>query len=573
MPDRSTADGGTADGDTTDGDTAERDRLDIDVLFVGAGPASLAGATHLAQLLARHNRTASRPLEPTVAVLEKGKEVGAHALSGAVLDPRALRELFPADWQSAPLQAPVQRERLLFLTPKRAVRLPTPPPLRNHGCYVASLGSLVRWMAARVEAAGIDVFCEFPATELLFEGDAVIGVRTGDRGIDRQGAKKRNFEPGIDIRSRVVVLGEGPRGSLTKTLEQRLDLGAGRNPQVYAIGVKELWEVPAGRVAAGEVIHTMGWPLDRHTFGGGFLYGAANDQLVVGLVLGLDYRDPYLDPHRELQRFKTHPAIRRLIEGGTRALYGAKAIPEGGWWSMPRSFGDGFLVIGDSAGFLNSQRLKGIHLAMKSGMLAAETIFEALLADDFSHQSLASHPARVESSWAGLELRRVRNFHQAFDRGLGAGMLQAALGMVTGGRGWGIFDRLPTHPGHTRMGTIADHAAPPAMVADGHITFDRATNVYHSATSHDEDQPGHLLVRDPAVCVDECARLYANPCQRFCPAEVYEMVDDPKAPSGRRLQINASNCVHCKTCDIMDPYQIIDWVPPEGGGGPSYGRM
>ncbi len=562
-------------------DDVRRETLEIDVLFVGAGPASLAGAYHLAQLLRAHNEQTSAGngrLEPSIAVLEKGKEIGSHALSGAVLDPRALRELFPRTWREAPFEGEVRHEELWWLTRRQALALPIPPPLENEGKYVIALGKLLRWMAPQVEASGVDIFCEFPAARVLLEGERVAGVVTSDRGIGHDGRRKANFEPGVEIRSRVTVLGEGPRGTLVKQLEEALGLSAQSNPQVYALGLKEVWELPPGRGRPGDVVHTMGWPLDRHTFGGGFLYGMADDLLIVGLVAGLDYEDPWLDPHAEFQRFKTHPKIARLLEGGRMAFYGAKAIPEGGWWAMPRAWGDGFLVVGDSAGLLNGQRLKGIHLAMKSGMLAAETIFEALTAGEVTAERLARYRAKLEESWIREELWPVRNFHQAFEHGAFAGLLQGALGMLTNGRGWGIRNRLRNAPGHARLRRLdvpggSRRRPRPQPAVDGKLTFDKLADVYNSATAHEEDQPAHLLVADTDVCVHQCAVEYANPCQRFCPAAVYEMVDDPAAPAGRRLQINFSNCVHCKTCDIMDPYEIITWVPPEGGGGPNYSRM
>ncbi len=565
--------------------TEARETLDIDVLFVGAGPASLAGAYHLGGLLARHNAApGASKLEISIAVLEKGHEIGSHALSGAVVDPRALRELFPKTWRQAPLEGEVEHERLLFLTSRRALPLPIPPPLDNEGNFVVSLGKLLKWMAPQVEGRGVDLLCETPAARLLVEDGRVVGVRTGDKGIDRHGQRKANFEPGIDIRSRVVVLGEGPRGTLAKQLTREVNEPGeipGRNPQVYSLGVKEVWELPPGRVRPGDVTHTMGWPLDLATFGGAFLYGMQSDQLIVGLVVGLDYRNPWLDPHAEFQRLKTHPAIARLLAGGRMAFYGAKALPEGGWWSRPRLAGDGYLVVGDSASLLNSQRLKGIHLAMKSGMLAAETIFEALLASAagaLPAARLARYEEKVEESWIREELWPVRNFHQAFGKGALAGMLQTGLGMLTGGRGWGVFDRLGTEPGHERLRRLDEgrgqrQQPPPPVAFDGRLTFDKLADVYNSATAHEEDQPVHLLVHDLSVCVERCTREYRNPCQRFCPAAVYEMIDDPGTAAGRRLQINASNCVHCKTCDVMDPYQIITWVPPEGGGGPNYSRM
>ena len=556
----------------------ERETLEIDVVFVGAGPASLAGAYRLARL-AREAK-----LEISIAVLEKGREIGSHALSGAVVDPRALRELFPDDWQSAPFEGRVEHEHeeVLFLTGKRAFPLPIPPPLENEGSYVASLGKLLKWMAPKVEEAGVDVFTEFPAAHALVEDGRVVGVRTADRGVSKTGAKKANYEPGVDIRAQVVVLGEGPRGTLVKQLDAQLGLWEGKNPQVYAIGIKEVWDLPPGRIVPGQVLHTLGWPLDRDTFGGAFLYGMQNDQLIGGLVVGLDYKNPLLDPHLEFQRLKTHPRIASLLAGGKMAYYGAKALPEGGWWSLPRTWGDGFLVIGDAAGFLNGERLKGIHLGMKSGMLAAETIVEAFQAGGATAERLARFEEKVASSWIQEEMWGARNFHQAFDHGFFAGMFQAGVGMVTEGRGWGLHDRLENKPGHERLvklDTPEGRKMKPGkpvktpLKSGTELTFDRLADVYHSGTGHEEDQPVHLLVADTDICIYQCTVEYANPCQRFCPAAVYEMVPEPSSPTGDRLQINASNCVHCKTCDIMDPYGIITWVPPEGGGGPNYSKM
>ncbi len=563
----------------------ERDVLDMDVVFVGAGPASLASAYHLANLIEAHNaKGEGEPLEIEMMVLEKGQEIGSHALSGAVVDPRAFKELMPDTWQEAPFEGKVEKEHFWHMSAEKARSLPIPPPLVNKGKYVASLGKLMKWMAPQVEEKGIDVLCEFPATQVLVEevggAQKVIGVRTGDRGIGHDGEPKSNFEPGVDIHAKVVVLGEGPRGTLAKQLEERFPLNQGRNPQVYAIGIKEIWEVPAGRIEPGEVVHTMGYPLDGETFGGGFIYGMENDQVIVGIVVGLDYKNPLLDPHNEFNRFKDHPRLRQLLEGGKMTFYGAKAVPEGGWYSMPRGWGDGFLICGDSGGFLNNQKLKGVHLAMKSGMLAAETIFEALKAGGITEERLARYEKKVEASWIRDEMWPNRNFHQAFEKGNLAGMFQAGIGMITGGRGWGFKDRLEGHPGHEQMvkltspkGQQMRQKAPAILPADGQLLFDKLGDVYNSGTKHEEDQPVHLLVADTEICVTRCAEEYDSPCQRFCPANVYEIVDDASHATGKRLQINASNCVHCKTCDIMDPYQIITWVPPEGGGGPNYSKM
>ncbi len=557
------------------------ERIEFDVLFVGAGPASLSGALHLAHLIRRHNERVEagelreRRLEVSIAVIEKGREVGAHILSGAVLDPRALRELVP-DFldRGAPLSMPVVEDHVWFLTPNRKLAAPIiPPSLRNHGNYIISLGQFVRWLATLAEPVGVDIFPEFPGAELLIEDGAVVGVRTGDRGVDRNGKPKGNYEPGVEIRAKVTVLGEGVRGSLAKVLIERFHLQAGRHPQVYSLGIKELWEVESERIAPGTVIHTLGYPLDSRTFGGGFLYAGAERLVSVGLVVGLSYEDPCLDPHRLFQQFKMHPAIARILRGGKLVRYGAKALPEGGYYSIPKPYVSGALLIGDSAGFLNAQRLKGIHLAMKSGMLAAEAIYEALRRDDFSERQLARYEELIRASWLHDELYRARNFHQAMERGLWPGLFHVGLQMLTKGRGW--RDPLPTVAGHERMRKLAEchrereAGCPPLeWKPDGVLTFDKLTDVYYSGTSHEEDQPCHLRIADFDICHTRCVVEYGNPCERFCPANVYEMI---ATPDGRkRLQINASNCVHCKTCDIMDPYQIITWVPPEGGGGPNY---
>jgi electron-transferring-flavoprotein dehydrogenase len=558
--------------------TTERETLELDVLFVGAGPASLAGAVHLGNLLRRHNTThPDHKLELAIAVLEKGAELGAHALSGAIVDPRAFLELLPERAAEVPYEAPVGREHLWWLTESRALSLPEPPQLRNRGNHVAALGKLVKWLGKEAEALGVDIFCEFPGRELLFDGERVAGVRTGDRGIGRDGLPKASFEPGVDIRAGITLLGEGPRGTLARQLEARLGLTAGRNPQVYAIGLKEIWELPEGRFAPGEIWHTMGWPLWPDQFGGGFLYGMQDNLLIAGLVHGLDYENPWSDPFLELQRFKTHPRIRKLLDGGRMVNYGAKAIPEGGYWAMPRLGGEGFALLGDSGGFLDGARLKGIHLAMKSGMLAAEAIFDAALGGHSLAAAGGDFPQRFEASWAKEDLWKSRNFHQGFERGGFDALVNAALGTITGGKGFGVVDRLHNVAGHERMRRLdrerSDFRPAPPVALDGQLTFDRLGAVYNSGAAHEEDQPVHLLVADPSICVDRCTREFANPCTRFCPAAVYEIVEDATAAAGRRLQINASNCVHCKSCDIADPYQIITWVPPEGGGGPSYGKM
>ncbi len=558
----------------------EREVLEFDVQFVGAGPAGLAGAIHLANLVERHNAAirAGAPGEAlpevTIAVLEKSRRVGAHGLSGAILDPRALEELLP-DWRAkgCPVAAEVTTDDVYFLWDTGQFRLPLlPPVLQNHGNVILSLGRLVEWLAAIAEEKGVLVVTETPAAKPLVENGRVAGVRTGDKGVNKKGEKKPNYQPGADCRAKATVLCEGPRGTVAKALETTLGLTVGRNAQVYSTGVKELWEVPAGRAQKGRVIHTLGWPLREDTFGGGFVYGMDESHWAVGFVTGLDGPDPTNDPHGVFQRFKTHPHVRRLLEGGKPVAYGAKAIPEGGWWAMPKLSADGLLLAGDSGGFLNGARLKGIHLAIKSGMLAAETLFECLLANDFSKERLAKYETRVEHSWAAAELRSVRNFHQGFADGLYAGVLRFGGQMALGGRD-PLADRLRNVPGHERMRKLRElypGGKPAPQKFDGALTFDKLADVYLSGTKHDEDQPSHLVVSDLNVCATKCREEYGNPCQHFCPASVYEMVPDEAKPGALKLQINAANCVHCKTCDIADPYQIITWVPPEGGDGPDY---
>ncbi len=563
-------------------DNIERDSLEVDVLFVGAGPASLAGALRLRQLINRHNeeagKTGGRKLEEiTIAVIEKGREIGSHIISGAVMDIRPLEELLP-NWRElgAPLEAEVGEEDVSYLTRRFKIRSPIiPPPLNNHGKYVVSLNKFVRWLGPIVEAANVMLLPEFPGAELLFDGDRVIGVRTGDKGINKHGQPKENYSPGADIFAKVTVLGEGSRGSLTKKLVEKLNLDEDRNPQVYAVGVKEIWELPKGRVKPGFVMHTLGYPLPNDVFGGGFVYGMRNDLLDIGLVVGLDYQDPLTDPHRLFNEFKQHPAIAAMLEGGRMLHYGAKTIPEGGLFSQPKYYGDGFLIIGDSASFLNSQRLKGIHMAMKSGMFAAETIYEALVTDRFDDEQLQHFERLVKESYVYKELYEVRNFHQAFRHGRRWGLIESGLQYPT--KGIGLFGDLGAEAGHEHMRKLhvfnylpkapGDVPQLPPARCDNQLTFDKVADVYRSGTEHDEDQPPHLKVLDFNICINRCTREYGNPCQYFCPAAVYEVEE---ADGGRKPKINFSNCVHCKTCDIMDPYQIIDWVTPEGGGGPNY---
>src|SRR5215470_2788186 len=540
----------------------EHDTLEVDVLVVGAGPAGLAAAYHLRKL----NKDAS------IAVLEKVKEIGAHIISGAVMDPRGINELMP-DWKEkgGPIESPVEEDHVLFLTKSHKFGLPiVPPPLQNHGNYIISLNKFTRWFGQQVEQGGVDIFPGFAGAELLIEGDTVVGVRTGDKGIDKFGKPRENFEPGIDIRAKITILAEGSRGSLTKPLIKKFNLDKGRNPMVWAVGVKEVWDVPKEKKTGGRVIHTLGWPLRNEEFGGGFIYNMADGRVSIGFVVGLDYLDPRLDPHERFQQFKTHPYIRSILEGGSLYSYGAKTIPEGGYWALPQYYFNGGMIIGDAAGFLNAMRLKGIHLAFKTGMLAADVAHEALKANDFSASRLGRFEELVEKSWVRDELWKVRNFHQAFEHGFFIGMMHTGLQMVTGGRG--LHNRYRNRPGHTRMRQLRayyhGHVPPSREPAfDRKLTFDKLTDVYNSGTAHDEDQPCHLHILQPDICYPRCTQEYGNPCQFFCPAAVYEMSENG---SGPHLQINFSNCVHCKTCDIMDPYEVINWVTPQGGDGPGY---
>ena len=560
----------------------ERETLEVDVLFVGAGPASLAGALRLRQLINRHNEEAERQGRPkleeiTIAIIEKGREIGSHVISGAVMDIRPLEELLPDFRQlGAPLESEVTEEDVSYLTRRFKIRSPIiPPPLDNHGKYVVSLNKLIRWLGPIVEEADCMLLPEFPGAELLYDGDRVIGVRTGDKGVGRDGQKKENYAPGAEIFAKVTVLGEGVRGSLTKKLVQKLNLDADSHPQSYAVGVKEIWELPKGRVKPGFVMHTLGYPLPNDTFGGGFVYGMQHDLLDLGLVVGLDYQDPFTDPHRLFQQFKLHPAIAKMLEGGKMLHYGAKAIPEGGLLSQPKYYGDGFLIIGDAASFLNSMKLKGIHMGMKSGMLAAQAIFEALLAGQYDALQLRRFEYLVKESYVYQELYQVRNFHQAFRHGRRWGLIESALQYPTGG--FGLFGDLTAEAGHENLKKLhvfnrlpkypGEPLQPPPVKYDNKLTFDKVSDVYRSGTEHDEDQPPHLKVLNFDICINHCTQAYGNPCQNFCPAAVYEI---EAVDGGRRPKLNFSNCVHCKTCDIMDPYQIIDWVTPEGGGGPNY---
>ncbi len=539
----------------------ERERMEYDVVVVGAGPAGLAAAIRLKQL------AAAAGSELGVCVVEKGSEVGAHILSGAVFEPRALDELIP-DWRTrgAPLNTPASEDRFLYLTRNRALRLPTPPQMRNHGNYIISLGNLCRWLAGQAEELGVEIYPGFAAAEVLYDDNGrVRGVATGDMGIGKDGTPSERYTPGVELIARETLFAEGCRGSLTKTLVERFRLRDGSDPQTYAIGVKELWEVAAEHHQPGLVIHTIGWPLDTATYGGSFLYHLEDRQVAVGFVIGLDYQNPFLAPFEEFQRFKTHPAIRGFFDGGRRISYGARALNEGGLQSIPQLDFPGGALVGCAAGFVNVPKIKGSHTAMKSGMVAAETIFARLIGD-----SSAEVRDALRRSWVWDELYRVRNIRPSFRLGLWGGLAYSALDTyVLRGRAPWTFHHHPDHTQLTRASAAPriDYPRP-----DGKITFDRLSSVFISNTNHEEDQPAHLKLRDPAKAIGVNYRLYDSPEQRYCPAGVYEIVEE--AGTGeKRLQINAQNCVHCKTCDIKDPEQNIDWVVPEGGGGPNYPNM
>ncbi|MDC3379513.1 electron transfer flavoprotein-ubiquinone oxidoreductase [Planctomycetota bacterium] len=610
-------------------DEIERDELPCGVLFVGAGPANLAGAIRLADLCNAHNEAIEKGGEGeaidldelSIMVIEKADAIGDHSISGACLDPKAIQELIPdyktlAEPGPCPIEGDAQHDSLVVMTKTGKIKAPIlPPTFNNHGNHLVSLNKLTKWLGEIAEEKGVQVLPGFPGAEVLYNEDgSVKGVRTVDRGVDKHGAQNDSFEPGTDIEAMVTIFGEGSRGSLSRSLVKKFKLDEGRNPQIYSTGCKELWKVKPGSMKPGEVIHTAGYPLKimGDEFGGGFIYSFADDHVSLGFVVSLDSPDPYLDPHRLFSEWKSHPMIAKILEGGEVVRFGAKTIPEGGWFSVPRPYGPGFMMVGDSAGYLNMTRLKGIHLAMKSGMIAAEQAFQIMTGKiEATEEGTKGYWKGVLDSWLFEEMWKVRNFRQLFQRkkfGFMIGGALAGLHIQSGGL-WPP-GRLKLQGDHHRIRRLtAKHtarAAPPEPVeatvdaaakvaasrkngvrskapkskpADApepsvktkDLVFDKVTDVYHAGATHEEDQPPHLVIADMDICHTRCAEEYGNPCQYFCPAAVYEMVDtDDQA--GRKLQLNFSNCVHCKTCDVRDPYQIITWVTPQGGG-PNYAGL
>ena len=560
----------------------EREEMPVDVLFVGAGPANLAASIHLMNLIEAHNEAVASGAkegeeleEPMIAVLEKGSAIGAHQLSGAIMDPRALAELIP-DWKERddfPLERFVEREEMVFLTNGGKIKAPwLPSELTNHGKPIISLGKLCAWLGEIAEEKGVNIFPEFAGVDLLWEGDTVVGVRTGDKGVGSDGQPTDSFEPGMDLTSPVTILGEGPRGHLARKLIERRNLDANCNPMTYEVGCKEVIELPEGSVKDGFCIHGMGYPLDTKTFGGFFMYTLGGDKAAIGMMVSCDAPDPMMDCHHLLQQLKLHPYIKSILGEGKVVKYGAKTVTMGGWASVPQLYSDGAMIVGDSASFLNPMRIKGIHLSMKSGMLAAEAAFEAMLSGDASEAGLKLYSDKLHDSWIRTEMEKSKNFHSGFKNGLFGGMVNAGIQWMFGP---GSSIR-PFTEDHNHMRKLATYGASgpksTPVEFDGTYIVDKLTDVYHSGTKHDEHQPAHLHIVDTEVCATTCKEEYGNPCTRFCPAQVYNMVQNDAA--GRmEMQVDFSNCVHCKTCDIRDPYQIITWVPPQGGDGPEYGVL
>jgi electron-transferring-flavoprotein dehydrogenase len=536
--------------------------MNFDIIIVGGGPAGLAAAIRLKQLAKTHDRPLS------VCILEKGAQIGAHILSGAVINPISLKALLPDSWQKAPLDAPVHTDGFYFLTKKHAIRLPTPKQMKNHGNYITRLGFLCEFLAREAEQLGCEIYPGFPATDLLFnEENHLIGVKTGDVGLDKHAQAKAQFQPGMELHATYTLFAEGCRGQLSEQLMKHYDLRKDSAPQTYGLGIKELWQVPDCAYTPGTVMHSIGWPLDNATYGGSFIYFLNNNLIAIGFVVGLDYQNPYLSPFETFQQFKTHPWISTLLQKGERIAYGARALNEGGWQSLPKLAFPGGALIGDAAGFLNVPEIKGVHTAIQSGILAAETCFQALTQTP-PPPELSHYQPTLKASWVGKSLHAVRNIRPGFHHGLWLGLLNAAFEtyLTRGHSPW----TLKNHADYQSLKLASASRVITYPKPDGKLTFDRLSSVYLTNTFHEENQPCHLVLKDPRLAIEVNYRTYASPETRYCPAAVYEIVERDNAPE---LKINAQNCIHCKTCDIKDPRQNIVWKAPEGGGGPNYSGM
>ena len=545
------------------GARVEYETMEFDVIIVGAGPSGLSAAIKLKQLALAEQK------ELSVCILEKGAQIGAHILSGAVLEPRSLKELLPDTWQNAPLDTPVNNDLFYFLTANKFYKLPTPKQMHNEGNYIISLGELCSFLAEQAEAMGCEIYPGFAAVKAIYnDHNQVIGVQTGSVGINKKNEQTHNYQPGMHLLAKQTLIAEGCRGQLSQKLMTRYHLRDNVNPQTYGLGIKEVWQVTTDKHKPGTVIHTVGWPMNHATYGGSFIYHLSKQRVAVGFVVGLDYKNPWLNPFAEMQRFKTHPLIRDTLTGGERLSYGARALNEGGWQSMPKLTFPGGALIGDAAGFLNVPKIKGIHTAMQSGMLAAEACFEALQQDTQTPFELTQYTEKVKNSWLEKELYAVRNIRPGFKFGLIPGLINAAFETyVTDGRSpW----TLSNHADHRSLKLAKNSKKIDYPKPDYVLTFDRSSSVFLSNTYHEEDQPCHLELKKPQLAIDVNFKKYASPETRYCPAGVYELIEEE---NGLRLQINAQNCIHCKTCDIKDPRQNIVWNAPEGGGGPNYSGM